>query len=105
LSELDSLIGHWVQVRTTGGSAAYGVHPNTEFGILEGFDDVCYLLKKWNGETLYLPADTVRDVIPLDEPSVPANTLLRASDAPEAPLLRPATMGDAGDPDKLLRPA
>ena len=104
-SELDALVGHWVQIVTAPNSYVFGRPTGIEFGILEGFDEGYCLLRKQDGETLYILADYVRGIIPLEEPPTPATTLLRPAEAPEEPLLRPASNGDPDDQDKLLRPA
>jgi hypothetical protein len=103
LSQVAGLVGHWVQIRTTPYLPGIGGPTGNEFGILEAVDEGALLLKKWNGETLYLPIDSIREVIQMEESPADADTLLRASEAPEEPLLRPASGGDT-DPDKLLTP-
>src|SRR5436190_20428205 len=104
MSNLDSFIGHWVQILTAPNSYVLSRPTGIEFGILEGFDEGCCLLRKRDGETLYIPADYVRGIISLEEPPTPATTLLRPAEAPEEPLLRPASNGDPDNPKTLLRP-
>jgi hypothetical protein len=104
LDDLETLVGHWVQIRTAGGFGGFIGASGVDVGVLQEVEEGHLLLKRPDGEVAFLPLANIRHVMPLDEPSTPATTLLRSSEAPEEPLLRPASKGSSDDPDKLLRP-
>src|SRR5262245_60767258 len=101
LGELESLVGHWVQVRTVGGFGGFMGASGVDVGTLQEVEEGFLLLKRPDGEVAFLLMANVTQVLPIDEPTTLATSLLRSSDAPDDSLLRPAANQDS-DPDKLL---
>ncbi len=107
--QIKALVGQWVEVRWGAGSGpavfpSYVALPSLVYGLVEECDDYALLLRKLDGETLYLPLDSIRSMKPVAPPRQAQDQLLRPSEAPDAnSLVRPAA-GPSEESNYLLRP-
>ena len=103
---MDERIGKWVAVSysySVAGLFSSGGGIHAAFGILESEDDAAILVRQANGETLYLPIETIRTIQVIAPPEpIPGGTLLRPAgdSASESMLVRPA---ESAGPETLLR--
>lgn len=102
---LEDLAGHWAEIHT-GHSGAFGGLAGFHVGFVEEVTEYAVLLRKIDGEVLFLPRGTLRQVKIVDpEDTSEAGTLLRASSAPDSEsLLRPASHTESTT-ETLLRPS
>ena len=102
---LEQLVGHWVEISAFG-TSGFNI-PMFAVGFVQEVNDYSMLVRKVDGEVMFLPCSSVLSARIVDpEDTSEAGRLLRPSAAPESEsLLRPAGSGSEADIELLLKPS